>query len=270
MKIFDIIEIDLKNIIYPVIYIILGVVCYRIIKKIINKTLYKNTKLKGHQKQRANTIRIVILNIIKYVIGALVLLAILSNFGVNVRSIVAGLGITTAIIGLAFQDLAKDFIAGISIITENQFEVGDTIEYDGFMGEVVFLGLKTTRIRDYKGATKIIANHKLDTVINYSLHDSLAIIDLGISYEENPEKVAAALEEIRKEVAGKVPNATGEVQVWGLDEFDDNNMKYRIVVETNPNEQYGAQRFLRSKSKKGLDKRNIKVSYPQIEVHNGK
>ena len=189
MKIFDIIPIDIKHIIYPVIYIIIGIICYKIVKKIINQAL-KPAKLKGHQKQRANTIRIVILNIIKYIIGAFVLLAILANFGINVKSIVAGLGITTAIIGLAFQDLAKDFIAGISIITENQFEVGDTIEYDGFMGEVVFLGLKTTRIRDYKGATKIIANHKLDTVINYSLHDSLAIIDLGISYEENPEKVA--------------------------------------------------------------------------------
>lgn len=270
MKIFDVIQIDFKHIIYPIIYIILGIICYKIAKKLINQALTKTPKLKGHQKQRANTIRIVILNIIKYVIGALVILAILANFGINVKSIVAGLGITTAIIGLAFQDLAKDFIAGISIITENQFEVGDTIEYDGFMGEVVFLGLKTTRIRDYKGATKIIANHKLDTVINYSLHDSLAIIDLGISYEEDPTKVSKALEEIKKELEGKVPNATGELQVWGLDEFDDSNMKYRIVVETKSNEQYGAQRFLRSEFKKGLDKRNIKVSYPQIEVHNGK
>lgn len=263
------IQLDFKHIIYPIIYIILGIICYKIAKKIINQAL-KPAKLKGHQKQRANTIRIVILNIIKYIIGALVLLAILANFGINVKSIVAGLGITTAIIGLAFQDLAKDFIAGISIITENQFEVGDTIEYDGFMGEVVFLGLKTTRIRDYKGATKIIANHKLDTVINYSLHDSLAIIDLGISYEENPEKIATALEEIKNELEGKVPNATGNIQVWGLDEFEDSTMKYRIVVETKPNEQYSAQRFLRSEFKKGLDKRNIKVSYPQIEVHNGK
>ena len=87
----------------------------------------KTPKMKKQHQQRANTIRIVILNVIKYVIVFVVLLAILANFGINVKSIVAGLGITTAIIGLAFQDLAKDFIAGVSIITENQFEVGDTI-----------------------------------------------------------------------------------------------------------------------------------------------
>lgn len=226
--------------------------------------------MKKQHQQRANTIRIVILNIIKYSIMVIVLLAILANFGINVRSIVAGLGITTAILGLAFQDLAKDLIAGITIITENQFEVGDTIEYDGFMGEVIFLGLKTTRIKDYRGAVKIIANHKLDTVINYSLNNYLAIIDLGISYDEDPEKVTKALEEIRQELNGKVPNATGDIEIWGLDEFDDSNMKYRVAVETKSMEHYGAQRFLRSEFKKKLDERNIKVSCQQIEVYDGK
>ena len=269
MKIFDTINIDLEHIIYPIIYIIIGFVAYKIIKKIINKILLNPSKLNRQHQQRTNTIRIVILNIIKYIVVICVLLAMLSSFGVNVKSIVAGLGITTAILGLAFQDLAKDLIAGISIITENQFEVGDTIEYDGFMGEVIFLGLKTTRIRDYKGAVKIIANHKLDTVINYSLNNYLAIIDLRISYDENPEKVEKALEEIKDSLEGKIPNATGPIQVWGLDDFDDEKMKYRIAVETKPMEHYGAQRILRKEFKKGLDERNIKVSYPQIEVYDG-
>lgn len=270
MKLFDSITIDLKQIIFPVVYIIIGFIFYRILKRLVNKVMLNNKKMKKQHLQRANTLRIVILNIIKYSIVVLVLLAILANFGVNVKSIVAGLGITTAILGLAFQDLAKDLIAGISIITENQFEVGDIIEYDGFMGEVVFLGLKTTRIKDYRGAVKIIANHKLDTIINYSLNNYLAIVDLRISYNENPDKVATALEEIRQELNGKVPNATGDIQVWGLDDFEDSNMRYRVVVETKSQEHYGAQRFLRSEFKKRLDKRNIKVTCQQIEVTHGK
>lgn len=197
MKLFNKITIDIEQIIFPIIYIIIGFIIYKLLKKLVNNILLKAPKMKKQHQQRANTIRIVILNIIKYSIMVIVLLAILANFGINVRSIVAGLGITTAILGLAFQDLAKDLIAGITIITENQFEVGDTIEYDGFMGEVIFLGLKTTRIKDYRGAVKIIANHKLDTVINYSLNNYLAIIDLGISYDEDPEKVTKALEEIQ-------------------------------------------------------------------------
>lgn len=270
MKLFDSITIDLKQIIFPIVYIIIGFIIYKVLKRLVNKVMLNNKKMKKQHLQRANTIRIVILNVIKYSIVVLVLLAILANFGVNVKSIVAGLGITTAILGLAFQDLAKDLIAGISIITENQFEVGDIVEYDGFMGEVVFLGLKTTRIKDYRGAVKIIANHKLDTIINYSLNNYLAIVDLRISYNENPDKVATALEEIKQELNGKVPNATGDIQVWGLDDFEDSNMRYRIVVETKSQEHYAAQRFLRSEFKKRLDKRNIKVTCQQIEVTHGK
>lgn len=270
MKLFDSITIELEQIIFPIVYIIIGFVTYEVLKKLINKVMQKNSKMKNPHVQRANTIRIVILNVVKYSIVVVVLLAILGNFGVNVKSIVAGLGITTAILGLAFQDLAKDLIAGVSIITENQFEVGDIIEYDGFMGEVIFLGLKTTRIKDYRGAVKIVANHKLDTVINYSLNNYLAIIDLGISYDENPDQVAQALEEIRLELNGKVPNATGDIQIWGLDSFENSNMRYRVVVETKSQQHYAAQRFLRSEFKKRLDKRKIKVTCQQIEVANGK
>ena len=270
MKLIDSITIDLKEIIFPVVYIIIGFIIYKVLKRLVNKVMLNNKKMKKQHLQRANTIRIVILNVIKYSIVVLVLLAILANFGVNVKSIVAGLGITTAILGLAFQDLAKDLIAGISIITENQFEVGDIVEYDGFMGEVVFLGLKTTRIKDYRGAVKIIANHKLDTIINYSLNNYLAIVDLRISYNENPDKVSTALEEIKQELNGKVPNATGDIQIWGLDDFEDSNMRYRVVVETKSQEHYASQRFLRSELKKRLDKRNIKVTCQQIEVTHGK
>ncbi len=270
MKLFDSLTIEVEQIIFPIVYIAIGFIVYTLLRKLINKVMKPTQNhIKKHHKQRANTLRIVLLNVVKYTIVVVVLLAILANFGVNVKTLVAGLGITTAILGLAFQDLAKDLIAGVSIITENQFEVGDTIEYDGFLGEVVFLGLKTTRIKDYRGAVKIVANHKLDTLINYSLNNYLAVVDIGVSYDENPDKVSKALDEIREELEGTVPNATGNIQVWGLDDFEDSNMKYRIVVETKPQQHYAAQRYLRSEFKKRLDKRNITVSCQQIEVTNG-
>ncbi len=270
MQLFDTLTIELEHLIFPIVYIAIGFIVYYLLKKLINKIAPSSKKMKKNHRQRANTMRIVLINITKYTIVVVVLLAILANFGVNVKSIVAGLGITTALLGLAFQDMAKDIIAGVSIITENQFDVGDTIEYDGFMGEVVFLGLRTTRIKDYRGAVKIIANHKLDNVINYSLNNYLAIIDIGVSYDEDPDKVAEALEEIRQELNGKVPNATGDIAIWGLDDFEDSNMRYRVVVETKSMQHYGAQRFLRSEFKKRLDARNISVSCQQIEVTHGK
>ena len=174
------IKLELKQLLLPIIYIVIGMIIYEIIKKAILKLSASNSKLRKSQKHRLQTVNLLIINIIKYIIVIIVILLTLATFGVNISSLVAGLGVTTAIIGLAFQDLAKDLIAGIFIITEAQYEVGDTIEVDGFMGEVVAIGLKTTQIRDFKGATKIIGNRYMDNMINYSLHTSLAIVDVSV------------------------------------------------------------------------------------------
>jgi len=260
-----------EKLITSLIYVAIGIIIYQIIKGIINKTLgFTNKNLKNHQKQRVTTVKSLILNIVKYIICILILLAILATFGVNVKSILAGLGIGTAIIGLAFQDLAKDLIAGISIITEGQYEVGDTIEVEGFMGEVVFLGLKTTRIRDYKGATQIIANRYMDKMINYSLSNSLALVDVSVAYENNTDEVEKVLNNLFKKLNGNIENATGDIQLWGVNELDDSSVVYRIAVETIPMKHWQVERFLRKEIKEAFNKADIKIPYPQIEVHNGK
>ena len=267
-ELFDI-KITLEHILNPIIYIILGIITYYIIKHFLTKTL-SNNKLSKHQQQKSKTLRIMILNIIKYIIVILVLLAILSVFGINVKSIIAGLGITTVIIGLALQDLAKDLIAGMSIIAEGQYEIGDTIEVDGFRGEVIFIGLKTTRIRDYKGATKIIANHNMDNIINYSLHPSLAVIDIDVSYDYDPEQVEDILLKLSDKLEGKIPKTKGKMQVLGIENLDESSVKYRITQETYPAQMFEVARNLRKEIKKELDNKNIKIPYKQIEVHNGK
>lgn len=271
LKIPGLITIELKHILFPIIFIIAGMIIYKILKTTITKLSLRNTKkLNAEQLQRIKTVNMLIINIIKYVIVIVVALAILALYGVNVSSLVAGLGITAAIIGLAFQDLAKDLIAGIFIITEGQYEVGDTIEVDGFMGEVISLGLKTTQIRNYKGATKIIGNHYMDNMINYSLHNSLAVVDVGTDYTHSPEQVEKVLNDLAKELNGNIKEAKGELQIMGITELDDSSVVYRIAVEVNSMKQYEVERFLRKKIKEAFDKENIKIPFPQIEVHNGK
>lgn len=263
-------SIDIQKIILPIIYIVVGVIVFKLIKRIITKAHNSNRKLKITQIQRINTLRVLIVNIIKYIIIILVILSILSTFGVNIKSILAGLGIGTALLGLAFQDLAKDLIAGFSIITEAEYEVGDTIEVDGFMGEVVFIGLRTTRIKNYKGATKIIANHYMDNIINYSSNNSLAIVDVGIAYENKEDNIDKVIENLFERLKGKVPDAVGELECWGVNELSDSSVVYRIVVETKPAKHFAVERFLRKEIKKEFDKAGIKIPYQQIEVHNGK
>lgn len=271
IKIPGLVTIELKHIILPIIFIMSGVIIYSLFRAAItNLSLRNTTKLKKEQLQRVKTVNMLIINLIKYLIVIIVSLAILALYGVNVSSLVAGLGITAAIIGLAFQDLAKDLIAGIFIITEGQYEVGDIVEVDGFMGEVISLGLKTTQIRNYKGATKIIGNHYMDNMINYSLHNSVAVVDVGVDYSHSPEEVEKVLNELAEELNGKIKEAKGELQIWGINELDDSSVVYRIAIEVNPMKQYEVERFLRKKIKESFDKNNIKIPFPQVEVHNGK
>lgn len=266
-------SIDILKIILPIIYVIIGILIFKSIKHVVLKMTSKNSKnrkLKFAQAQRMKTLRMLVLNFVKYAIMIFVLLAILSTFGINVKSILAGLGIGTALIGLAFQDLAKDLIAGFSIIAEAEYEVGDWIEVEGFMGEVVFIGLRTTRIRNVKGATKIIANHYMDNIINYSTNNSLAVVDVGVAYENNQEKVDEVIEKLFKRLNGNIPDATKDLECWGVNELSDSSVVYRIVVETKPTKQFAVERFLRKEIKKEFDKSGIKIPYTQIEVHNGK
>ena len=262
-------KLDLKLIILPIINITIGIVVYLILKKVLKKFLEKK-QLKGTQLQRINTAKILIRNIIKYIIIFLVILSILSVFGVNIGSILAGLGIGTAIIGLAFQDFAKDIIAGFSIIAENLYEVGDIIEVDGFMGEVISFGLRTTRIKNFKGATKMISNHYMDNIINYSNSNSLAVVDVAISYETKEEDIEKAFQKISKELNGKIPYAKKDIEFWGVNELSDSSVVYRIVVETESMKNFTTERFLRKEIKKIFDQEKIKIPYQQIEVHNGK
>lgn len=262
--------INLRLIIVPIIYIIIGMVVYGIIKRIILKATNRRKLLKASQKQRVETLTALLTNIIKYITVLLVIIAILSVFGINVKSILAGLGITTALIGLAFQDLAKDLIAGFTIITEGEYEIGDTIEIDDFMGEVVFIGLRTTRIRNFKGATKIIANHYMDNIINYSDNNSLAVVDVSIAYECDEEKIEKTFNELFKEIKPKLEFATKDIELWGVHDLANSGVIYRVAVETKPMKHIATERILRKEIKKAFDKVGIKIPYTQIEVHNGK
>lgn len=271
IKIPGLFTIELKQILFPILFIAIGILVYEFLKKTIIKISNRNTKnLKQHQLHRIKTVNMLVINIIKYVIVIIVLLAILAIFGVNVSSLVAGLGVTTAIIGLAFQDLAKDLIAGIFIITEAQYEVGDTIQVDGFMGEVVSIGLKTTQIRDYKGATKIIGNRYMDNMINYSLHTSLAVVDVGVDYGHTPKTVEETLQELAQELNGTMENAKGDIQILGINELDDSSIVYRVTLEVKSMKQFETERFLRKKIIEKFEQKNIKIPVTQIEVHNGK
>jgi len=264
-------SINFMALIKSLIYILVAIIVYEIIKKIVIKTLKRNKKrINNVHFQRIKTIQNLILSIVKYTIIIITIVAILSVWGFNVTTLVAGLGLGTAIIGLAFQDLAKDLIAGFAIITEGQYEVGDTIEVDNFMGEVTSISLKTTEITNFKGAKYIVSNRYMDKVINYSDNPLLAIVDISTPYEEKTDKVEKVLNDMIEEINDKVPNAEGDLLLWGIQSLSESSVVYRISVPAKSMKHFETERYLRKQIKDHLDKAGIPIPYNQIEVHHGK
>ena len=179
----------------PAIYILLGIIIYAIIKTIILK-IFKTKKIDNKKK----TIISLTTNVIKYLIVAFVVLSILNVYGVNTTSIVASIGIIGVVLGLAVQDLVRDLLSGILIIFDNQYNIGDTVLINGFKGEVVSLGLISTKIRGFNGDIKSISNSSFKEVINYNMSDTILYIDLPVAYVTDIEKLEDTLKSMKKDV----------------------------------------------------------------------
>ena len=267
----DDVEFTPEKAIIGVTYLLVGILVYILFRSAVRNILeYSKSKLSEKQQHRLSTIESLIIGLSKYVIFLAVLLATLATYGVNVSSLLAGLGIATAVLGLAFQDMAKDIIAGISIVAQGLFEVGDVIEVGGFTGRVISLGLKTTKIQNWKGPVKIITNRNISEVINYTKTHSIAIVDVLASYDHPSEKVIEALESIKGRLEGKLENTTDEIKVWGVMDLGESGVKYRISVKTEPYKHFEIQRIFRKEIKAEFMKRKIKIPYKQIVVHTEK
>lgn len=257
-----------RQLINPLIYIVVAFIIYFILDRIVNLFFERHKeRLIARQMQRIITLKAMTMSIIKYIMVIGVLLAALSNFGVDISSLLAGIGIAGAVLGLAFQDLAKDVIAGFSIITEAQYEVGDLIEVNGFKGRVVSVGLKTTRIKNYRGKVKIISNRNMDELVNYSKYDTVAEVEVQASYEDDPDKVEKALEKVKQNLDEKIEDATGEIRFFPVTGLNDSGIAYKIQCPCKPYKHFKAQRTIRREIYKVFKADKIKIPYNQLEIH---
>ena len=256
-------------IVRPVIYIGLAYIFYKVLTYFLNKALhYKN--LNNKNKKRVNTTLSILNNCLKYIVILLTILIILNSFGIDVSSILAGVGIVAAVLTLAFQDLAKDFIAGISIVMEDQFEIGDNVMINGFRGDVIEMGLKTTRIRDYKGAVQIIANHMITEVTNYSLNPSLAEVTISIDSDNDLDKVEKIIRKTMETIDKTYDFLKGNTELWGVEMVDQNSVTYKVAVKTKSGKDFEVQRKMRKDLQDALTKAGIKMPQTHMEVRNGK
>lgn len=159
-------KILLPEVYLPIIYFFIAIFIFKKTKKWILKRLEKVSQKSRNAKRYLGLVQLTI-NVVKVVIISIFLLSILTVFGFNIKSILASIGIFSAVLSLSLQDILRDFFAGISIIIENQIGIGDNIEVAGFKGEVIKIGIKAMKIRAEDGSVFVIANRN---IANFVIH----------------------------------------------------------------------------------------------------
>lgn len=258
----------IKEVVYPIFIILISFVIYIILKNVINN-LFK-IRSKKIDLRMSNTINSLVNNLVKYFIIIIDFIMILEVFGVDTMTLIASLGAFGVVAGLAVQDSLKDFISGISIILEGQYRVGDNVTIKGFRGEVLELGIKSTKIRAYSGEIMIIANHLIEEVINHSLDKSVVLFDIPVSYDIKVDKIENILYELFNELNNSIDGLKSDIQLLGLQSYDDSYMKYRVFAETIPMENFRIEREIRRAIKITFDKNKISIPISQVVIHDGK
>ena len=256
------IELNITKLAHSLFYIAFVILIYLIFRRIL-KTIFSRAH-KGKREKRLDTIHEMLLSVAKYVTIILILLAVLANLGVNVTSLLAGLGIMTAVMGLAFQDLIKDVIAGITILLEGQFSVGDQVSVDGFKGTVISTGLKTTQIQSSTGEVKIIANHNIENLINYSKFDVLAQVEVCVPTEISPNDVLKALAAVKKGIS--LPEMTGEMRIGPITDIDGSEVKYMLTAPCATGDCSTVQGEIMQKIVETFTAQKIPIAVPRMEI----
>ena len=250
--------------------IIVAAICYAVAKisrKITDKlfALSKNSVIKNEAK--AKTLKAVTTSVIKFAIYFIGVLSILHQLGVSDTSLAAVSGSIAVAIGLGAQNTVSDVIAGIFILIEDQFHVGDIITINGCTGTVETVTMRTTRLRDVDGTVYIIPNGNISTVTNKCKEFINAVVDVGISYEDDVDKAIEVLKDEMKKAWEEVSGMIEEPNVLGITGLDDSAVTIRIVTKCETKENYKVERELRLRIKKRFDAEGITIPYPQRTVH---
>lgn len=250
---------------------LLPIVIYILLYFIVTKALKILLRTKDKNYKKRETIYRFINNILKILILMLIVLSVLSSLGFNVGGFIAGLGLAGAVMGLAFQDFLKDIIAGITIITEDYFAIGDVIEIDDFKGTVLNITLRTTKIKKWDGPVLIINNKLITKVINSSMYNSFAIVDILVDIEENTEKINSILNRNLENFDKTLDkNIVDKPKILGINKIDKNYQSIRIICETKSEEQYNIERLLRKYVIDILLKEKVNMPYERLNLRNGK
>lgn len=206
-------------------------------------------------------------NIIRCVAVIVIIFMILKVCGVDTVTLLAGVGIIGLIVGLAAQPLIEDILAGLFIVFEGVFEVGDMIVYDEFRGEIKEIGVRTTQIIDWGGNIKVVNNSDLRAYVNLSSKLSVAVCEVDIEYGESIERVEKVINANLDKIKQAIPAIVNGPTYCGVSALGASGVTLMFIADCAETSKYSVQRALNREIKLMFDKNDINIPFTQIVLH---
>ncbi|MEA3399420.1 MAG: mechanosensitive ion channel family protein [Patescibacteria group bacterium] len=237
------------------------------IRKLITPDLYVS---KEAEEKREDTLIQISASAFGIIIWIISILMILQEFGLEIGPVLAAAGIAGLAFGFGGQYLIRDLIAGLFIIIENQYRIGDIICIGDVCGSVENLSLRMTTLRALDGTVHHVPHGEITKVSNKSKNFSRVNLNIGVSYNASIDHVIQTVNKVGEELSSD-PDWQDYIikspQFLRIDDFADSSVVIKILGETKPSKQWEVTGELRKRIKLAFDKEGIEIPYPQRTVH---
>ncbi|HUH08735.1 MAG TPA: mechanosensitive ion channel family protein [Egibacteraceae bacterium] len=223
----------------------------------------------GRAAMRARTIASVLRSITTAIIWTFAILMMLGVIGIPLGPLIAGAGVGGIALGFGAQTLVRDFLAGIFILLEDQYGIGDIVDVGEANGVIEGVTLRTTRLRDVQGTVWYVPNGEIRRVGNKSQQWARALLDIGVAYDTDLAHATSVIKRVADEVWQDPEWSEAvleEPEVWGLEDFAADQLTLRLVVKTVPSKQFKVNREIRRRLKSAFDAEGIEIPFPQRTV----
>jgi moderate conductance mechanosensitive channel len=224
------------------------------------------------RSQRVRTLLPLLRNVFMVALTVMAVLTVLSELGIDIGPLLAGAGVVGLAVGFGAQTLVKDIITGLFILLEDSISVGDVVDVAGHSGVVETLTIRTIRLRDVQGTVHTVPFSEVSSVKNLTKDFSYALMEIGIAYREDVDDVIGVIQDVGAVLRTDEALAEAileDIQVQGLDRFDDSAVVIRARIKTKPLRQWAVRRAFNKALKRRFDELGIEMPFPHQTIYFG-
>ncbi len=206
------------------------------------------------------------------IVWVMVGMVILREVGVEIAPILASAGVVGLAIGFGAQNLVRDVISGFFMILENQVRVGDVAVVNGTGGLVERINFRTIVLRDESGTVHVFPNGTITTLANMTQEWSAYVFAIGVAYKEDMDRVMAVMRKVGEELLNDEifgPFMVGDVEIYGVDSFQDSAVIIKGRLRTRPIKQWDVGREYRRRIKLAFEREGIEMPFPHRSLDFG-